>query len=113
MSWSLSFSTGEELVSLLVYGCQTTMSDLGDERNTVYLKAGRMSIQGTLCPFSMPESPTEILATMPAAYAVFYLPFRGPSRALFEVLYRKALGFSTPISGMGQKVLAKMGGSPK
>lgn len=96
---------------MLAYGCGTTLSELEDDKNSVSLdsKIGRLKIQNSVdCTFPLPKSAEALLATIAAAHAVFYVPFKGPSKTLVEVVYCKALNFNIQMSGASKKVVASM-----
>ena len=92
-------------MALLVFGCGTTLSELEDHKNSVSVTPEGLSIQGTISGFQVPESKLELIATMAAAHAAFYLPFKGPSKTVMEIVYRKALNFAISPSVSARKVM--------
>ncbi|XP_043223506.1 uncharacterized protein LOC122382351 [Amphibalanus amphitrite] len=100
---------GDELVTMLAHGCGTTMSELEDCRNSARLQptTGRLETQDTEWDVT-PESRVAAVVIMAAVHAVLYIPFGGPCKTLFEVLYNKALGFCVSLGASAKKVVNAM-----
>ena len=103
----LSLFTDEELMSFLAHGCGTTVGELADPRNAVRcIEGSGLEVQGAELPLDQ-EAPLAAVAAAAAAHAVFYCPFRGPSKTLMEVIYYRAVKGRIPLSKAAKKVLGE------
>ena len=103
-------------MSMLAFGCGTTLSELEDAANSVSvdLTCRRLAVQGmTTFSFPAPESAVTrdlilatLLATIAAVHAALYLPFKRPVKTMIEIVYKMALKFNIKLSPAAKKVVA-------
>ena len=97
-------------MAMLAFGCGTTLSELDDSRNSVSIHptTWHLQTQDTKWEFHLPESKVAVVGTMAAIHAVLYLPFRGPCKMLFGIIYNRAMDFSIVLSAGAKNILMGM-----
>ena len=103
-SFYLSILVDDDLAATLVIGGGTTISELQDGRNSVSVHPETQCLVSDV-KYRLPNSEMKMLAAFAAAHAVLYLPFRGPSMILFEVIYARVMKFAIPLSAAENAIL--------
>ena len=78
------------------------MEDMESDTSSAFVRNGVLHV-GKVEAFPIEGKGANTLAALVAAHAVYYLPFRGPCRVLFELVY-KVWGFQAPLSKAAESI---------